>query len=469
MKGGRVLIVDGNYDTLVALADALRAREHHVALATDGRSGLQHAIETSAEVVLVDRDLRVLDVRTFLEVLRDNPRTGDAHVFLMGEGDPARLAAIDAKAEPLVKPFNAAEIARRVDEVIQRRRGPRQTDELKGDLSQVALFDLLQVLAQNRRTGKLEITGGGTTGALWLADGKLVDANHGFASGEKAVYRVLAQREGRFVFHADARTSYQRIALPMDFLLMEAVRRVDESVHLRSELPPLSSLVYLRRRPEHPTTLAERILGHLDEPRSIEELLDLVTAHDLETLTAIRELRDAEIVEIDASQGQVALCGEDELAAMRAAAIRLRRAGAEGAVRLGVIARSSEHVARLSRALQSIREFHPAPEPPESAGDAVLGTMGTVHIGGTDLELFALPYERTYRPLYGAFLASARVAMILGAKGPDGALKELMEALDVRVVHVARGYDYASGATFAIRDALGMLPSDDRAGLSRMS
>ena len=97
---GRVLVVDGNYDTLVALATALRARDHHVALATDGRSGLQHAVETSAEVVLVDRDLPVLDVRTFLEVLRDNPRTADAHVFIMGEGDPSRLSAIDALAEP---------------------------------------------------------------------------------------------------------------------------------------------------------------------------------------------------------------------------------------------------------------------------------------------------------------------------------------------------------------------------------
>ena len=38
---GRILVVDGNYDTLVALATALRARNHHVALATDGRSVLK--------------------------------------------------------------------------------------------------------------------------------------------------------------------------------------------------------------------------------------------------------------------------------------------------------------------------------------------------------------------------------------------------------------------------------------------
>ena len=238
---GRILVVDGNYDTLVALATALRARNHHVALATDGRSGLQHAVETSAEVVLVDRDLPVLDVRTFLEVLRDNPRTSDAHVFIMGEGDPARLSAIDALAEPIVKPFNAEEIARRVHEVIQRRRAPRGADDLKGDLSQVALFDLLQVFSQNRRTGKLEVHTPSGVGAIWLAEGRITDAVFGQAIGEKAVYRVLALREGRFLFQPEARSPTQRISLAVDYLLMEAVRRVDESVRVRSELPPLTA------------------------------------------------------------------------------------------------------------------------------------------------------------------------------------------------------------------------------------
>lgn len=459
---GRILVVDGNYDTLVALATALRGRNHHVALATDGRSGLQHAVETSAEVVLVDRDLPVLDVRTFLEVLRDNPRTSDAHVFIMGEGDPARLSAIDALAEPIVKPFNAEEIARRVNEVIQRRRAPRGGDDLKGDLSQVALFDLLQVFSQNRRTGKLEVHTPSGIGAIWLAEGRITDAVFGQAIGEKAVYRVLALREGRFLFQPEARSPSQRISLAVDYLLMEAVRRVDEAVRVRSELPALTALVYARGTaghggPDDPVVAAIR--AHLDEPRSIEELLDLVPGHDLETLSAIRALQLADAIEIDASQGQVAFCAEHEVAAMRAAAIRLRRAGGEGAVRLGVIARNSEDVLRFSRALQSVREFVAAADGTEPAGDALLGGLGSIRFGGTDLELFVLPHDPTFRPLYGALLATARVAMLLGSKPADTALRDLCETLDVRLVHVPRGFEYASGATFAVREALGTLPS----------
>jgi hypothetical protein len=201
------------------------------------------------------------------------------------------------------------------------------------------------------------------------------------------------------------------------------------------------------------------IRAHLDEPRSIEELLDLVPGHDLETLRAIRALQLADAIEIDASQGQVAFCAEHEVAAMRAAAIRLRRAGGEGAVRLGVIARNSEDVLRFSRALQSVREFVAAADGTEPAGDALLGGLGSIRFGGTDLELFVLPHDPTFRPLYGALLATARVAMLLGSKPADNALRDLCETLDVRLVHVPRGFEYASGATFAVREALGTLPT----------
>ena len=154
---GRVLIVDADYDVLGSLSSAIRRRGHHVVLAADGRTGLARAVEIAAEVVLVDRDVPVLDVRTFLEVLRENPRTSATETFLMGTGDPSRLRTIDPRAESIVKPFNAEEVAARVDDKLRSRFGPQGEPELSGDLGQVALFDLLQVFAQNRRSGRLEI------------------------------------------------------------------------------------------------------------------------------------------------------------------------------------------------------------------------------------------------------------------------------------------------------------------------
>ncbi len=136
----RVLVVDEDWDTLDLLARILREQGHQVALATDGQSGLKRAVEIAAEVVLVDRNVTILDIRTFLDVLTDNPRTADAHVFVLGRGDRSELGALHARAEPIVKPFHAEEVAARVLDVIRARREPARAAELEGDLQQVALF-----------------------------------------------------------------------------------------------------------------------------------------------------------------------------------------------------------------------------------------------------------------------------------------------------------------------------------------
>ena len=115
---GRVLVVDADYNTLGTLARALRARGHHVTLCTDGRTGLQRAVESAPDVVLVDRDISVVDAQTFLDVLRDNPRTTSAHAFVLSESGKAS-GSLDSRCEVLVKPFHVAEVVARIEAVLR--------------------------------------------------------------------------------------------------------------------------------------------------------------------------------------------------------------------------------------------------------------------------------------------------------------------------------------------------------------
>ena len=339
---GRVLVVDENYDTLDLLAKTLRSLGARVSLATDGQSGLKHAVEMHAEVVLVDRDVRVFDIRTFLDVLSDNPHTADAHVFVLGEGDPTELAALHPRAEPIVKPFHAEEVATRVMEVIRARREPETGPELEGDLQQVALFDLLQVFAANRRTGLLSVVSRGVRGQIWLNDGRVVDAVCGFVAGEKALFRVLALREGQFVFLPDRTAARQRIDASTDYLLMEAVRHADELAEIQTRLPDLATQVHCVGTPTKSVEglsaeLVARITSSLEEARSIEELLDLLPQHDLEILRIVAVLLRREVLQAYDAINRVRFCDPEEVTAMRAAALRLRRAGVEGPVRPGCL------------------------------------------------------------------------------------------------------------------------------------
>ncbi len=457
MSGGRILVVDADYDTLEALAEAIRSHGHSVTLATDGRSGLQSAVETSAEVILVDRDVKVFDIRTFLDVLRDNPRTSGAATLVMGNGDLAHLAAIDGRAEPIVKPFHASEIAARVDAIVRRRRAPTREAELRGDLSQVALWDLLQVLATNQRTGRLRVESIGAAGDLWLREGRIVDATQGLATGEKAFHRIVGFEEGSFHFLPGLTRAETRLRASTEMLIMEGARRLDEIRRVRERLPAFGTTLGLGIVGTVPSGVASELALSLDEPRSIEELLDLLPHHDLEILQAISGMLEAGTVVVQDEYAKLAFCDADESPALRAAALRLRRGGAEGTARIGIVAPRALDLARFARSLGRVREFLPSSEPPLTFGEhQMLGALGTVRIAGTDVEILALPWEASLRQLWGAMLVASTTLVVLGSAAEAQSVDAFARALDLRVVRSESGHDRPVGAIAIVREALGV-------------
>ncbi len=451
---GRVLVVDADYDTLDALANAIRARGHHVALARDGRAGLQSAVEIAPEVIVVDRDVPIFDIRTFLDVLRDNPRTSHARMFVMGTGDVAHLASIDGRAEPIVKPFNANEIAARIDELLRAARAPKREPELRGDLSQVALFDILQVFAANRRTGRLRVEADGRAGEIWLREGRIVDATRGYANGEKAFYRILANPKGEFLFTPGLAHPDERIRERTEQLLLEAVRRVDEIARIIPDLPPLTATILMSGVRSVPPGISADIAQRLDEPRTIEELIDVLPQHDLEVLAAVRDLLASGVCTVADVHAKVAFCEADEVPALRAATLRRRRGGAEGATRIGVISPRVLDISRFARALSAVREFLPAAEAPTTVADGFLGAIGVIRLGTTELELFALPYDGSLRPAWGVLLGASTVVLHLGPDAPTHDVDEALRALDVCVVRAKSGYDRPTGVVDVVREAL---------------
>jgi hypothetical protein len=201
--------------------------------------------------------------------------------------------------------------------------------------------------------------------------------------------------------------------------------------------------------------LATELLSALDEPRTLDELLDLSASPDLETLQMLSKLVETGSIEVVEDRGRIPFCDETEVAAMRAATIRQRRTGVEGPARMGVLAENAHDVARFARALGWTREFATTTEPPTSMGNAVLGSLGVLRIGGTELELFTLPSDERFRPLWGPFLASATTALVLGSETTDPGIEALGRALDVQLVPIGSAGETPAGAVAAIRRALG--------------
>ncbi len=100
---------------------------------------------------------------------------------------------------------------------------------LRGDLSQIPLAALLQMLAEERMTGSLAILSGESSARIWLEEGRAVHAQTGTAEGLDAAIEICGIRTGRFLCADAAEPPDRSLNMSATELLLEASRRSDES------------------------------------------------------------------------------------------------------------------------------------------------------------------------------------------------------------------------------------------------
>ncbi|MCW8138126.1 MAG: DUF4388 domain-containing protein [Planctomycetota bacterium] len=106
---------------------------------------------------------------------------------------------------------------------------PMLADAMAGRLDQVSLFELLQTLEFNQKTGVLEVFGSDATGSVGFREGRPVYAEAEDVTGVEAIYLLLREKDGQFSFGPgfDANRPAD-VQAPVTAILMEASRRQDE-------------------------------------------------------------------------------------------------------------------------------------------------------------------------------------------------------------------------------------------------
>lgn len=106
-----------------------------------------------------------------------------------------------------------------------------QGSAFAGKLGPGGSLELLQFLAQTRKTGRFDLLGSfGLVGSVWVKDGAACEALFRMQEGFDGLLTLLRQPADRFAFHAgDAPAHAPSIRLPAEAVLMELARRLDES------------------------------------------------------------------------------------------------------------------------------------------------------------------------------------------------------------------------------------------------
>jgi len=468
----KILFADPDPATVRLLAPALRRLGYQVHSARDGSRALQVAILRFPDLVIFDERCPLLDARTFVRILRTNPRTERIPVILTGEEqdlDRARLGTY------LRKPFHQDEVLARIEQVLRRVEAARavsgESREIEGNLAQIPLVDLLQILSVNRKTGRLTVEREGERAVIALREGRVLDATLGGAVGEKALFRLLTRREGQFAFvpGSPGEAVAERIDRRVEELMLEGLRQADEAARLQPSLPRPDDTVELAVGPSeipaglHPIT--EEVVALLSGPRRFQELVDRCPASDLEVMRAVLALLErgyARRREGELPRGQAELLAPHELLALRARIARGRASGPQTVGKVvvvggGPLARRAARgrasgpptvgkvvvVGGGPRARRAARGRFQAIPGYQAEGEPVagFGTVGRISLGdGVRVDVTELPAEPRLRPLWRPFAAGALgVLVLLPAEGCESLLLELGRVLRLAVVVVGPG------------------------------
>ena len=114
-----------------------------------------------------------------------------------------------------------------------------------GYLEGITLADIVQLACLERYERKMEVRGDKFLGVIYFFEGEIVHAEAGDLTGSKAFLEIMCCPGGTFNF-TSGRTEIQTIHDSWNFLLMEAMRFIDErndTVSLAAAFTPLSVMV----------------------------------------------------------------------------------------------------------------------------------------------------------------------------------------------------------------------------------
>ena len=315
-----VLIADGDFQRAKRLAAACEQLGLGASVVTHGAAALETALSNPPAVLIAQFGLPLIDGAQLGGILQANPRTRSVGVIYLADN------AIEAERKPIggeiIGPqIDSQAVARRVKALVEARiqgeagSGSRSDDVggVEGQLSQLALADLLQLFHVSQKSGSVELrreseAGSAESGRVQLRAGEIVHAENESIVGEKALFRLLAWDRGGFKFAPGAVTEESTLDKPTRALLQEGLRQNQELALRANSMPPLASSVQLKiRRSSLPVVihpLTQEVLLVLEAYSCVGDVVDHCSFPDYQVLRTLHTLIERGMVELsDESEG----------------------------------------------------------------------------------------------------------------------------------------------------------------------
>jgi pSer/pThr/pTyr-binding forkhead associated (FHA) protein len=208
--------------------------------------------------------------------------------------------------------------AKRVQTLLSQMKGKagagasQQTSAISGRLAEIHLSSLLQVIESDQATGTLVIRHGGREGKLHFHHGMIRHATLGRARGPKALYRIMALKEGQFDFYIPGRSpEYDNVEGNLQHHLLEAARQKDELEVYRRKLPPLNAVLVFHADkvipPSKMPAAVFEVMASVSQFHSVGKIIDYCRLPDVEVCRILLLLLKHQILLVKTTKAQPTL------------------------------------------------------------------------------------------------------------------------------------------------------------------
>jgi len=408
----KVLLVEPDIDVLGDLASRLRSVGLTVGLADHAPGAVERARSLIPDAILLSSELvKNSDVLSRLDQVKELARV--PRFVLVPDGDPGALPDLDQ-----LRYSDPAGIAKRLlglvlpgDSMVP------ASEDFRGDLRQVSMADLLQLLSMNVRTGNLTINTAHGAGEVRLVAGEVVDAVYRRMEGEKALYRLFAESEGSFGFATGQASPHRRIQVPTHALLMEGMRQVDEVRRRKSQVADGDDALLSIAPSLSNDEVFQRVTESLSVPHTLEELLEDLPYSDLKILDTLAELLTSGVVrKVPRGALQVELAQRERFAVLSALVKKLQRVGFSGAARIAVLAPPLAITALMHSVQRIVDAIVPTESVPTAPVPYLLATLRLSE--GVELEVMGIPALEAFEPLWALSLPGSALVLALDYSAP---------------------------------------------------
>lgn len=458
----QVLLADPEEKSRQSLSSILREKGFEVIETGDGSRTLAETLLRRPDILLVDLSLPVLGTERLVQILRTNPNTKSIPIFFLSDTETSVPGFRPGTDDFIRRPYNAQEVVLRIQRALYRNAAgePFSGDsEISGSLSQVFLPDLWQMLSLNAKSGVIQVDGEGMTGSIYIEGGEIVSAVTRNTHGEKALYRLISLKEGKFRFVPGKVDVRRTIHASSQQAIMEGLRHFDEIRHLSADLPVPDDAVALVenvREISGGVGPVREVLLLAEFCNRVEDIVNNCSYPDLVVYETLLELKKRGVLRIGSFEplpSKSQFLPPDDLARLRTRMEEVGTFSESNVGRVVLFLPDPDLLEGVVLALGQFREFELDTTffSLRRKEGAPIGMFGRLKVGeGSSLLLYAFPYVRSTSPLWYA-LAPRPLGIIAFLKDEvssslEGllAVSDYTRGADARVVLAVMGKTFTN-------------------------